>query len=665
MDPILTVAVRSMLTAQKRAVAAGTPLAPEDLEAYLREETSGKYGLKDAQKLVSSIDTDVGPRNVFRSAAQGATMNFGDELLGLLPEKLGGGKAGQEEMRLRGELFKNAHPKTDFVAGLAGAALPTLLAPEAEAASLGAAATRGAATGAIVGGLSGAGEGEDLKSRAQGAAVGGLAGTAFGAVLPSLVGSAKYALSPSLRASARIAAAIEKSGGKDAVSKSVADIAANGRGADVMLADASPHLRAATDFAANNSDDTLVPLAEKAAARKRNAPARLLDDVRQNLPGGDADAPAQAAQLGADTRAWAAGPDGYGGIRDANPEIDVSKIAARLNKPAIRSAWNTARVAGDITAGDPLDALMQKLMKANPGVSRATLQSAAKSGAFGDELANAATGERPVTFDDIHTMKEILDDKVTAAFKSGRGALGNAYKTVRDEVTGAMHDAVPNAAAVDAKYGMRKSLERALQDGQEAFHLEDTRGLQRTVSKLSPPELEQFRTGLASELITQLRSAATNRNAAARLVNASAALEDKLKVAFGTQSTFEAFMKRVSAENNLSKIESTFGNSATARRLQASGFDPAEVGVDAAITGAAHGPAGILMAGKHLLTKAARGAVTRNTAREMGPTLMTQGAPNIQALIDRFAQRDPLVGKFGSMVLPGMAGRTASSLFDY
>ena len=46
------------------------------------------------------------------------------------------------------------------------------------------------------------------------------------------------------------------------------------------------------------------------------------------------------------------------------------------------------------------------------------------------------------------------------------------------------------------------------------------------------------------QLVAQLRSAATNRDVAKQLLDASPALQDKLQTAFGDQGTFDAFMRK-------------------------------------------------------------------------------------------------------------------------
>lgn len=662
-DPIFIKAIRDLVTAQNNAQSAKSVISPQDQDAFMREETGGKYGLGDAQKYLSTINSDVGFRNVGRSFTQGVLMNYGDEILGKLPAALGGGAGNEEDMRLRDQLFKQAHPAISATANIAGGVAPFLVPgvgeveAGAKAAGLGATMARGALTGAVVGGISGSGEGEDAASRLAKGGVGAAGGAILGGTLPALVAGVK-SFSPVNRALSRLSDAVAKSGGTAGVQQAAADATAAGRGGQFMLADASDHLRQAADFAANNSDDALVSMAQKIKARQADASDRLLGDVQQGF-GGDPNAAEAQDALQTSRKAFANGPNGYGGIREADPPIDISDIQPYLSKPGVRSAWNLAKQAGDIKAGDPLDGLFQRLSASNPGLTRDAVQSAAESGVLGTDAAAAAQAQRPVTFDDLHGFKQILDDKVENAFRQGNGNLGEAYKTVRDGVISALVKSVPDVAGVDAEYARRMSLERALQAGQDAWDQVDTRGLSKQLAAMTPDQVTQFRTGLASQMVTKLRSAATNRNQAQQLIDMSPALEDKVRAAFGDQATFDKFMTNVQQEANLGKLKTVIGGSATARRLQSAGFDPAEIGLTAAM----HGPAGMVAAVKAGAAKVMRGAVTRGTASQLSPMLTAQGSAAIDAVLARLQQGGPIVGRFGRAALPAAGGKLAS-FFD-
>ena len=147
MDPILAKTVRAYLLMADRAKAQGLQLAPGDFDQAIKTMTKGKYGLSDVNKYISSVDSGVGLRNVGRSLFQGGTFNWGDELVGLLPEALGGGKGAEEDMRTREALFHRAHPYIDDAGQIAGGLVPTLLLPGGGEMALGKAVLRGAARG--------------------------------------------------------------------------------------------------------------------------------------------------------------------------------------------------------------------------------------------------------------------------------------------------------------------------------------------------------------------------------------------------------------------------------------------------------------------------------------------------------------------------------------
>jgi hypothetical protein len=653
-DASLIKAARGLATARLNAKDQRVELTPEDQEAFIREETGNRFGLHDAAYYLSSIDANVTPRNMARSFSQGALANWGDEIMGKLPTWLGGGDAAREDLRAREEAFSRTHPVANVVAGIGGAVAGGLLAPVGEAATVTGAVARGAATGVTSGLLAGAGAGVDKASRLHGAATGAVVGGLLGGAIPGAIGTVRALRNPAARAAARLSQAVEQSGGVDEVRQAAAKLAAAGRGNDAMLADITPHLRQAADFAANNNDDVLIPLAERVRARQTDASDRLLGDVRTSF-GGDADAGARQTELESFRRAWAS--NAYDGLRDAGKDLDTGPLAAAFNKPALQGAWSHARLAGDLDEGSPLDALIARIAKSNPGVPLNVIEDAAKKGLFGNAVATSAKA-RPVTFDDLHQMRRVLDDKVSSSFRQGNGALGQSYKTIRDEIDNALEAQVPGVKAVNTEYARRMGLEHALAAGQDAWGIADSRGLTKHVAALSPEQLVEFRTGMASKLLSQLRSTATNRDEATRLLNSSPAMSDKLRVVFNDQLTFSRFMQRVGAEAELAKMKGAIGGSQTARRLASAGFDPAALGLSA-VTG---GPAGFAHRALHVLAAHTTGATQRRTAGAMGPMLMTQGVPRINSLLSTLAERAPLVGLLGTRALPAVAGRLPSLL---
>lgn len=611
MDPKLIAALRKMLVAQKRATAAGAALSAYDLDAFVREETGGKHGLDDAKQLLTSINTDVGPRNLGRSAVQGATFDFGDELLGLLPEAVGGGENAKDEMRLRQDLFREQHPYADAGAGMAGSlGLALLLTRGKGPASVPGSIGQGAALGAASGAVAGLGRGEgSLADRAPGAIVPALLGAGLGAAVPTLAGSLKVKLSPTLRATRRVTHAIEESGGPEAVAAQNAEMNLAGRGQHAMLGDLSDRLRLETDFAVNNSDDALAKIAPEVADRGRNASGRLLEDTRTVL-GGNPRAAARMAELKGATRQ--VGDDAFSELRASNPTVAIApETAATLKDPVVSAA----------------------------------LKEAQRTGLIGPVKDTGAP-----SFQHLQDVKETLDDAISAAFKAGRGNLGSRLKKAREVVVAEL-EKVNGYTEATSKYAAAKKSEKALEAGVKAWGTEDTEELARAVGSMSSEALEEFRTGLASKLISKLRSTKTNRDAAKELMDASIATNDKLKVVFGTKENFDRYMFRVGKEAQLGKMKGVFGNSATQRRAQAAGFDPMEMGVGMAEGGA---PSPVSLIQK--LYAAGHRPLQRATAKRVGEMTSIKGTQNISDFLETITNPEPLLGRLTGKALPVAMG---------
>jgi hypothetical protein len=600
MDDILFKAIREL----KRELARVPDATREEKEEFIRAKTEGKYGYGDAIKILAKIDTDVSPRNVGRSLAQGAAMEWADELVGAF----GGSK---EEMRLRDELFKKAHPVVDGASRFAGGAATGLLIPGGTAATVARAAGRGALIGAGAGAASGAGAAEEGE-RGAGAVTGAAVGGAMGGALPFLVGGVG-SLSPRIRAERRVNHAINKSGGKEGVSKELARHVSAGRGDEVMLGDLSDRLRLEADFAANNSDDVFASLAKTTRERQGDMSDRLVQDVKE-LGRGDANHIARGEAMTEKTRQWAR--EAFGELRERGADIKgqpvgmgqtaVPHLGAVLQQPVVRNAWQDAQKVGLI--GD-----MPDLAK--------------------------------VSLEKLQNVKFDLDDAVTTAFRQGRGNLASRLAEARDELVRVMEVNVPGYKATNAEYGKRMRVVRALEDGAKAWMTNDSRKLASQVKKLSVEELETFRYGMASQLLEQLRSAQTNRDVAAQLMQGGKTLQAKLQVVFGSKQKFDEFMQRVASEADLGKMKGAVGNSATARRTAAAGFDPAELGINAATGGASN-------AVTQMGAKLARGAMSRRTAAAEGPMLQTKGAPAIESLLQSWQTRDPLLHRMFTNALP-------------
>lgn len=619
---------RKVAEALRAAAKDGVTPTPDDIDAVVREDSKGRYGASDVSAVLSrfaEFDTP-GKRlgGLAGAAVQGATFNWSDEIVGAMPRVLGGGAEARETVRLRNEAFRAKHPVAEFLAAMAGGAATAVGAPVSAAKTVAGGIARGAATGGGVGAVSGAGAGEDRASRKRGAVVGGTVGTVMGGAIPTAIETGRSFV-PSARATRRVDHAISRAGGAERLSQRVDEFRAAGRGEEVMLADLDPRLRAEADFAANNSDDVLTTLGNRLETRQRDASERLLDDVN-TVTGERPNGPARINELAASRRTWADGPTGYGGLREGAGQLDIETIAPYFATPQVQSAWRQAQLAGDISENSSLAGRLRGWINREGGEA-----------------------ERPASFDDVLEFKRVLDGKVREAYTRGNGALAKSYETVRNASRQILTDKLPNYAAVEAQYAARKTAEESVQQGMDWWSRADNGALQEVVRELDPQALDHFRYGMASGLVAQLQNSATNRGTARQIANASRAMQSKLRLVFGSQERFDEFMQRVETEAELGQLSSAVGGSQTARRLQARGFDPAALGIDA-VTG---NPAGAV---SRVMALTGKGALDRNTAARVGPTVMTQGADALETLLRQWKRRPSILDPMATRILPTVGG---------
>jgi len=230
MDPELLKAIREYMKVSADVQKSGATVTPENQEEFFREKTGGKYGFKDADKVITGLRGDHG--NGVASFLQGFTSNFGDEVVGAMPDALGGGEAGQEQMRLRSDMFHQDHPVADAALGVGGAVASTALLPELKmgrAATTGARIARGAGVGAAYGGAAGAGSGENTDERLMKGGFGTVAGGVLGAIPGAAVATYKTLLAPLDRATARVEEAIQQMGGFHAARGEITRLRAAGK----------------------------------------------------------------------------------------------------------------------------------------------------------------------------------------------------------------------------------------------------------------------------------------------------------------------------------------------------------------------------------------------------------------------------------------------------
>ena len=286
MNPDLKAIWQNVVTAKNSPEDAKNPLTPADIDEYIKSESKGKYGLKDI--------TDVSLRNLGRSFAEGATMNFlpalasgeapaaaydvagktmdqmpgmsgvgtvgakAAQLIGKISGAMGGSAQTGQSIDLKNKLFQNAHPVPDFLANSAGMVASSALAPEAAAeeggAKLGAKMGKGFLKAAPVGAAATVGNESMNPNGVSGAdvALGGAGAGLIGAAFPAGSHALDFIRNPETRSNSFIGKILDEIG-YDKLRGKNADFAAANRGGDARLADLDPRLGAAADYVANKS----------------------------------------------------------------------------------------------------------------------------------------------------------------------------------------------------------------------------------------------------------------------------------------------------------------------------------------------------------------------------------------------------------------------------
>jgi hypothetical protein len=602
---------------------------PEELQKIIAEGEKRGYSPSETIQILRGLgyeiddSSPVRATDIGRSLVQGATFNFGDEILGKLPEWLGGGEQARDEMRSRDKAFKKEHPIIGTGAEIAGGmAVPGFGAVGAlgrGAMNIKRAIGAGAAIGGVSGGLAGAGAAEgDLGDRVTAAIPAAGAGAALGAVIPGGAAALRAGFSPASRAMARLRGAVAKSGGPEAVSRRAAEFEAAGRGQEATLADMSRHLQRATDYSVNNNDDARVMFENAFEPRAQEVNERITEDVTSRLG-----AP-HAEQVGDDLSrarlAWADSQEGFEGLRQRNPAvlpIMGEKFDALLNQPRVRDALAQAREVGIL---GPMD------------------------------RANGAS------FEVLQGTKERLDAAVGQAFgRPGLRDLGVRLRAARDQYVDLLRDGVPGYRDVADQYHAMHRLEEMLEHGQATYKNNDARGLRQFFDNLSTEERNTFRQGLVSEMIKELRQQNAGAPALRSMVRPGANKRDIMEIAFGSRKELEEFLRRSRTEIDMATTGRALGGSQTHGREMAT-VDPAGLAIDAMVNpGSALVNAARSVSPKYLASR---------TAREMAPTLTTQGAGNIQRLMQQW-QREPqdLLGAMMSRRVPVAAGLLGSEMF--
>lgn len=559
-------------------VAAG--MSPEEATRRVIEETGVQPSAATevaAEGAADAAREGAGLSGALRTAAQGATLGFADELEGLArgaAALLPGGqspaeayRAGVEAARADIERFREEHPVASLAleagGGLAlggagalrsgGAAAARSLLRRAVAAPIG----RGAVEGAVAG--AGAAEG-GVGERVLGAA----GGAALGAATGGLVQGAGALRGARGRAQSRLIRALEREGIEDPVAavrslapgQTLMDIGETG-GPLQRLA------RAAASIPSEGSERIRRTLRQRAEA----APTRITEALQRETRLSFEDAVQTVDDLMA-RRAQQAAPL----YREAY-RYDVSDEVVRglFDDPEFQRAYRLAQrtAAQEVGARQALAAaglpIPDDLADAEllPQLFRVTEEG----------KVEFLTKSIPVRALDYmkSALQEVIDQDIAGGRLTKRGAMMlkrklDAFLSRVDELVPEYREARATfrgfSEAMDA-FNMAREGNKEL--GVKAFLNEDPRRIEKLLREMSPSEQEFYRRGALDAVRARLERAADNRDLT-RVLFGNTEMRRRIRTLFQSDEDFNRFRELMLRERRMAEgAQFILGGSPTAR----------------------------------------------------------------------------------------------------
>lgn len=393
----------------------------------------------------------------------------------------------------------------------------------------------------------------------------------------------------------------ESPGGLDQLLEQVRGFRETGRGDVVTLSDLAPRLSSEVDYAATNSPVTRAALSEMNSDRQRAKPTRLLGDVERIAPNGYADAPKVLQDLNAERMAWAAGPEGYGGLREAFPELPRGanrRLSRFLSNPRVMKAWGDAASVGAV---GPLP------------------------------HANA------MSFETIQGLKERLDALTEAAFAKSDGDLGRRLAAARDDVRNILLETVPDYRRVDATYRQYRESERAVQQGMDWYRDASLQlpELERQLQSIPEAQRGFVQKGMLGSYLADIENSRKDAGFFETMMTQLPVQQRKLEVMFGGPEAAQRALRTYQQELDMARLGQAVGGSQTAGREAQQLRSAAETAGDVAYM-ATHPTAAVPRIAGRGLGRWMPGAV----AEEMRPMVTVRGAGEVESLL-RMLMRVP------------------------
>lgn len=621
------------------------------------------------------------------SALQGPTFGFIDEIAGgvraLADTNRQPGLAGfreayeRERDFIRGAAAQESedNPITSTVTRLAASApvmavAPTLGAVRGVAAPMGAGRTIGsaAATGAAYGALSGVGEStaQSPEEIAADGLMGGLTGAAMSGATQGALGVGGWirnAVGPRLPSLRRA----DTQGGGGGGAPSAVQEQARLKVAEALLRDAPQGMEdnaASVIGRAQARLRQLGPQARVADAAGENA-TRLLDIVA-TTPGRTANllGPAQRERIaGRGERLRDAASDALGaGGRRLQTSLD-DWMAQR--KEAATPIYNELRSRfGNIPADDELKAIVTAAVDVGADKQAARIATANRQQFTLDPAGNQ------MRFDDLNSLKQGLDDMISAEGRAGNRSTVAALMQLKNELVGKLDEAttvlvkqgdevqaVPLYQKARQAFAGPSALMNAAEEGRKVMSMDD-QAIGAALAGLTKSEADAFRVGAFEALRSKLGTTSGQTQILGLWKEPNT--QEKLRALFGNERDYRKFVAETLREGKMKRLDAVAQNSKTAQRQQGA------ADLDAQAAGDAMQAAGGLATGRldALLMPAIRAANRVQTPEpvrdEIGRILLSRDPQEIKQLRDLLTQVN--AARQGQVRLSGQVGGMSGAM---
>ncbi len=637
---------------------------PDDMPP---EQISAEAARLHAEASAPAPDVPITGRNVARSALQGLTLGFGDEITGGLVAGIG--KLTGDERPIgdiyreardaeRAELaaFEEANPKTALASSIGGGVISgglgaarALATPVGKFAAAKLAniplrsrvpiiAGTSAATGTVGGAVGGAGAAEELSDVPREAAVGAGIGAGMGSALgpfaevattavPAVVGAARRAFDP-VTASNRMVRRSLTDSGLETLADARGRLAELGEGA--RIADVGEGTQARLDW-----------LAQRPGATRQAVTDELLPRSREQI--GEVMEP-----LGAGRRLEA---------------LDALKAQrAEVASPLYERAF-----AQGVEQTEELDKIFRELEASDPGIWADARRSGIREAlGEGTDLNPAMYGTDVVpSLRGWQAMKTHLDALEGRAKRAGDNPTARQYGNVRRRLLRELDRQNPDYRAAREMWAGSMEFENFIEDGAGFMRPGQSAAVvERTLSEMSPTQKEAYRIGAVQAVEDRLSNQGWTHDAT-RFFK-TPAMERKLRALFDSDDEFSGFMRNLDASATKQRtFAMASGGPDTARRLLYEGEQVPEMLIGFGADMATQGTPG---AANNLVSRLARRVPTsRASTRDLAGQALLESDPARQAALLRemyfpTPMAMPGAGLATPLALAPIAGMAAPSL---